>query len=333
MSSTINTEDLQDTKDRIFFVVGTSRSGSTLLQSMLSSHSEMVIPPETHFFHSYEFLNRKFESDSSESFRERLLRFWYSGKTRIKDLGLDEKAVSEQAKELDLKTPEELFTLQLTMYRKERGKKMIGEKTPRHIMQVKEILKVYPKAKFISMFRDPRAAAWSEIKAHFGSPSVLVTTRRWREYVNMHEQLSSQLTDKQYMMLRYQDLIDDSEGMLKQICAFLGVNFEEQMLEYYKRDEKGFAEGEKSWKKGTLKPIQKDKNEEWKSKLTKWQISLVESMAGKNLQKMNYEKSGESLSFPKKLFYQCVDFSRSIWATLTNARYEGYKNPRKGKFK
>jgi hypothetical protein len=86
----------------------------------------MIIPPETHFFHSNDVLNQKFKSDSSESFRDRLIRFWYSDKTRIKDLGLDEETVSEQAKELDLKTPEELFTLQLTMYRKERGKKMIG---------------------------------------------------------------------------------------------------------------------------------------------------------------------------------------------------------------
>jgi hypothetical protein len=134
------------------------------------------------------------------------------------------------------------------------------------------------------------------------------------------------------MTLRYQNLVDDTEGVLMQVCDFLGVNFEDQMLKYYKRDEVGFAEGEKSWKEGTLKPIQKDKNEEWKSKLTKWQISLVEDTVGEYLQKMGYKKSGESLSFPKKLFYQCVDFSRSIWATLTNARHEGYKNPKNSKF-
>jgi hypothetical protein len=292
----------------------------------------MVVPPETHFFYSFEGVSKAYKSASGKSFREQLINFWYSDKTRMKDLGLDEHVVNHFAEELGLYSPEDLFNLHLTIYKKERGKAIIGEKTPRHILQVQEILEIYPNAKIISMFRDPRAAAWSEIKAHFGSPSVLVTTRRWRKYAEMHEQLALKLPSEQYMTLRYQNLVDDTEGVLMQVCDFLGVNFEDQMLKYYKRDEVGFAEGEKSWKEGTLKPIQKDKNEEWKSKLTKWQISLVEDTVGEYLQKMGYKKSGESLSFPKKLFYQCVDFSRSIWATLTNARHEGYKNPKNSKF-
>ena len=332
MSIQITQNDLQDTKDRIFFIAGTSRSGSTLLQSMLSTHSKMVVPPETHFFHSSDTLKQEFNNhDKKETFREKLIRFWYSNKTRIKDLGLSAQEVQHWADELDVHHPTDLFTLHLTMYRKQRGKEIIGEKTPRHILQVREILKAYPKAKIISMFRDPRAAAYSEIKARFGSPSVLVTTRRWRKYVEMHAQLEKELSEDKYMMLRYQDLIDDSEGMLRKICEFLGVSFEEQMLEFYKREEEGFAESEKSWKQGTLKPIQENRNEEWKSALTPWQIYLVEKRAGKRMEEMNYQKSGYSLSFPKKLFYQCLDFSRSIWATLTRARHEGYKHPDKSK--
>ena len=333
MTIQITHKDLEDTAERIFFIVGTSRSGSTLLQSMLSSHSEIVIPPESHFFHSSEELTQKhaYSKDKSE-FRNRLIHFWYQNKTRISDLGLKMDEVAVQAASLDLHAPLDLFTLQLSMYRKKRGKSIIGEKTPRHILQVKQILKAYPKARIISMFRDPRAAAWSEIKAHFGSPSVYVTTRRWRNYIDMHYKLADALPSDQYMMLRYTDLIENPKGMLNKISDFLGVEFEEQMLQYYKRDEIGFAEGEKSWKKGTLKPIQENKNEEWKSSLTKWQVTLVEQAAGKRLQEMGYQKSEHSLSFPKKLFYQCLDFSRSIWATLTNARQEGYKDPGTLKF-
>ena len=304
------------------------------MQSMLSSHSEIVIPPETHFFHSAKYLNKKYrQSEEKELFRKRLIDFWYSQKTRIRDLKLEKREVELSSEELNLSDPVDLFTLQLTMYRKERGKAMIGEKTPRHILHVKEILEAYPQAKIISMFRDPRAAAWSEIKAHFGSPSVFVTTRRWREYVKAHKQWEEELPDNQYMMLRYQDLIDNTEGMLKKICSLLKVDFEPEMLEYYKRGEKGFAEGEKSWKKGTLQPIQKNKNEEWKTALTGWQIALVENKAGTKLEEMKYEKSGQSLSFPKKLFYQCLDFSRSARATITGARYEGYTYPDKSNFK
>lgn len=333
MSIQITQSDLKQTHDRIFFIVGTSRSGSTLLQSMLSSHRDIVIPPETHFFHHAADLEQKYlSSDDREAFRNRLFDFWYDQKTRLRDLGLDKKAAIRWSKELTLTSPADLFNLQLTMYRKERDKSIVGEKTPRHILQVPEILKAYPNAKIISMFRDPRATAWSEIKAQFGSPSVYVTTRRWREYVEMHQQLQIELPEDQYMMLRYQDLIEDAEGMLNRICDFLRVDFQQQMLEFYNRDEKGFAEGEKSWKKGTLKPIQKNRNDDWKTALEPWQIALVEKTAGSRLQEMGYEKSEYSLSFSKNLFYQCLDFSRSIWATITGAREEGYAYPDESKF-
>lgn len=297
---------------------------------MLSSHREIVIPPETHFFQSATVLEQKYDkSGDKEAFRKQLFDFWYDQKTRIRDLGLKKEKVLNLSEELEINKPSDLFNLQLSMYRKERDKNIVGEKTPRHIMQVRDILKAYPKARIISMFRDPRAAAWSEIKAHFGSPSVFVTTRRWREYVEMHQKLQNELPEDQYMMLRYQDLIEDSEGMLKRICVFLGVDFQPEMMEYYNREEKGFAEGEKAWKKGTLKPIQKNKNEEWKSALKPWQIALVESTAGSKLEEMGYRKSEYSLSFSKNLFYQCLDFSRSIRATLTGARKEGYTDPNK----
>ncbi len=333
MNIEITHTDLEETRERIFFIVGTSRSGSTLLQSMLNSHSELVVPPETHFFHSYLELENRFQNSASKTqFRNKLIDLWYDQKTRIRDLGFDKAEVKDVADQLELETPLDLFTTQLTLYRKKRDKSIVGEKTPRHILKVKEIMKAYPKAKIISLFRDPRAASYSEIKADFGSPAVTVTTRRWRKYVKMHEQLQQELSKDRYMMLRYTDLIADVEAELQRVCDFLGVEFQESMLEYYKRDEKGFAEGEKSWKKGTLKPIQKNKNEEWKLALKDWQIVLVEETAGKYLKSLGYDKSGKSLSRVKKLFFQSVDLGRSAWATITRSRSEGYQDPRTFKF-
>ncbi len=133
-------------------------------------------------------------------------------------------------------------------------------------------------------------------------------------------------------MLQYTDLISDAEGELQKICDFLGVSFEEQMLSYYKRDETGFAKGEASWKKQTLRPIQKNKNEEWKSGLTNWQIELIEIIAGEYLEKMNYQKRNtKSPPFLKKMLWKTVDYSQSIRAALTGSRKEGYCSPNKFK--
>lgn len=334
MSLTITSKDLQNTKNRIFFILGTSRSGSTLLQSMLSSHSKLVVPPETHFFYSYKHLKNEFEqSNDKASFRDRLIDFWYQNRTRIRDLDLPKMDVLDQARNLNLTDPLELFSLQLTMYRVQRKKLIVGEKTPRHMLHIPEILAAYPNAKIISLFRDPRAKAYSEIKAQFGSSSVQVATNRWRKYIQIHERFEKELDDHQYLMLRYADLIADVEGVLQIICDFLGVSFEEQMMNYYDRDETGFAKSEISWKKQTLKPIKKNKNEEWKSALTDWQIALIENSAGDYLKKMNYQKWSESsLPFPKKMLWRTVDYCRSVRETLTGSRKEGYSDPNKFNF-
>lgn len=331
----ITQKDLEDTRDRIFFLLGTSRSGSTLLQSMLSSHSKLVIPPETHFFHSCQNLKKQFSrSGNKEEFRDKLIEFWYDNKTRIRDGGLNKNDVLREAKKLGISNPVDLFTLQLTMYRVERDKKIVGEKTPRHMMHIPEILNSYPKAKIISLFRDPRAKAYSEIKAQFGSSSVMISTKRWRKYVELHDQFKEELPDHQYMMIRYSDLISNVEDTLRTVCNFLKVSFEEDMLNYYNREETGFAKGEKSWKKQTLKPLQENKNEEWKSSLKDWEIALIEKTASDYLEKMDYPKWLESgLGFPKQLFYQSVDFSRSVWSTLTGLRDEGYVDPNRFKYK
>ncbi|MDR9417412.1 sulfotransferase family protein [Gracilimonas sp.] len=325
MSISVTQQDINETESNLFFITGVSRSGSTLLQSMLNMHSELVIPPETHFFHYYDRLKAGFsEADNKRIYSTKLLNHWYSNKTRIRDLELDYDEIGALSDKFKAFDPLTLYSLHLTAYRKKRVKPIIGEKTPRHILHIPKILEAYPDAKFITLFRDPRAAANSEIKAQFGSPSVIVTTKRWKKYVEMHQWLAKELSSGQYMMLRYNDFINAVEETLKKTCEFLGVNFEGEMLNYYQREETGFAEGEESWKKGTLKPIQTDKNEEWKLQLTSWQKALIDNKAGSSLTLMGYKKTEQQLSFAHKLYYQSVDLSRSFWADVTNARDEGY---------
>ncbi|MFG0253297.1 MAG: sulfotransferase family protein, partial [Phycisphaerales bacterium JB038] len=44
----------------VFFIVGTGRSGTTLLQAMLASHPRLAIPPETKFFQRWDPAEKRF---------------------------------------------------------------------------------------------------------------------------------------------------------------------------------------------------------------------------------------------------------------------------------
>jgi LPS sulfotransferase NodH len=325
----IQLKDIQQTNENIFFIVGTSRSGSTLLQSMLNTHSKITIPPETHFFHSLSALLQWNKRLEPAEFRSRLIDFWYRHKTRLRDLGLDQQQIRKQAEQLELSEPIDLFSLQLTAYRMQRGKEVVGEKTPRHIRHIDQILSYFPQAKIISLFRDPRATANSEINAQFGSPSVMITTQRWREYVELHHQYQQRLPEDIYMMTRYRDLIDDPAGTLEHIINHLGYEFEEEMLQYYRRDqeEQGFAPGEMDWKNETLEPLKTNKNESWKTELSDWQVAIVEETAGSWLPYMGYDAQMDKMNVWKRILYSGLDWSRSAVATILGSRNEGYQEP------
>lgn len=330
ISGNIGQKDLEHTRNHIFFILGTSRSGSTLLQSMLNMHSKLTIPPETHFFHSYQYLKDHFKPAELP----RLIDFWHDKKTRIRDLQIPKELVHSTAKKLGLETPVQLFDLYLTLYRLMRKKEVAGEKTPKHIRYVDDILALYPKAKIISLFRDPRATANSEINAQFGSPSVVVSTQRWSEYVEIHYRLERQLPKSRYIMIQYRDLIATPAETLQQITDHLGWEYEAQMLNYYQRDkaETGYSSMESDWKNETFEPLKRNKNEKWKQQLSFIQIALVEKIAEPWLKKMGYSRLG--WRFPYAILYVLGfwDLRKSLWAWLKNERDEGYLEPDKDSF-
>ena len=321
-------QDLQRIRKNLFFVVGTSRSGTTLLQAMLSSHSEITLPPETHFFHEAANLKKHFPPPLDDDDRKKLVGYWQGNRTRMRDLSLSTIHIQDAAEKFKPNSIADFFLLNLALYANIRGKTKIGEKTPRHIRHVEEMLEFFPDAKIIALFRDPRAAALSEINASFGSPSVAVTARRWKEYVNLHLEYEAHLPANQYMMIRYEDLIEEPEAYLQQLCDFLEVPFEVEMLRYYQRgkDEKGFPEHEK-WKTGTMQPVQKDRNERWERELSENQVQLVEYLAGGLMDKLGYERlySANDIASSRLQVYRLWDFSKSIVATITGSRKQGYR--------
>lgn len=318
-------KDLAHTRNNIFFILGTSRSGSTLLQSMLCMHSKLTIPPETHFFHDYSHLKKL----TGQEDILRLIAFWHNNRTRMGDLKIPKSVILPTAKKLGIETPSELFDLYLTLYRLARDKEVVGEKTPKHIRHVHEILRLYPKAKIISLFRDPRATANSEINAQFGSPSVVVSTRRWSEYAETHFKLERELPTSTYMMIQYRDLIANPKETLKKVTAHLGWQYEDQMLNYYQRDksETGYSSLESDWKNETFEPLKRNKNEKWKQQLSYKQIALVEKVAEPWLKKMGYARQGERFLYLRLLMFAFSDLRKSFKANIKNERDEGYLEP------
>jgi len=277
-----------DIRDGLFFIVGHHRGGTTLLQSMLSSHSRITIPPETQYFLEVWPRRERFGELGDDATRKRIANFLQSQDCSMRNLKLDfDKVAAELRSNADYS---DLFVAMLTVWAKSRDKPRVGDKSPGYMRSVPFIAELYPKAKFIASLRDPRAVVNSELNAKWGALSVDQIARRWRRIVECHYELERSLSPDRYLMLRYEDLVRDPEQNLRRVCEFLGEPFEPAMLRYYERpaSELGFDESE-NWKLNTLKPLNPGRLDAWKESLTEKQIDLIERAAAPHLKSLHYE--------------------------------------------
>jgi hypothetical protein len=145
---------------------------------------------------------------------------------------------------------------------------------------------LFPDAKIVHIIRDGRDVASSILPLSFGPNTSYVAAKKWRNFVQ-HGLDFADTHPNQVYTLRYEDLIDDPEKYLREICAFIDEPFSEEMLNYHKSGTKRVPRKEIH---GQLnKPVNKERSARWKKDLTAEQIRVFEAVAGELLKKLNYE--------------------------------------------
>ena len=109
------------------------------------------------------------------------------------------------------------------------GKSLILEKTPRHVWHVDYIRRKHPDSNFILTTRDGR-----EVVA-----SLHERTKDFKGSLTRYQDDSilslRQMGQKDTMLVRYEDLIDDPTTLMQEICAWVGIDFEPEMLEFHQK--------------------------------------------------------------------------------------------------
>lgn len=268
------------------FIFGSARGGTTLLRLMLNRHSQIAIPPESHFLlpvlakYSTTALLKKSEITDILAIIEAhpRFRFWEIHKT----LGV----LAEQ-----LKPPVTLFELVDAVFRlqiKATGKPRWGDKTPAYFVIIPELKKMFPKAKMIAYSRDGRDVVISLKKRGWHGWCLYQRANYWRECVDRIYDLKG---DHNSFFLKYEELILDTENTLKALCTHLGIAFERQMLMYDQDYKKNITTDEQKigiHTKLARKPTKDDKSR-WKVESTYLEVWAFESVAYDALKKAGYK--------------------------------------------
>jgi hypothetical protein len=209
------------------FVVGVTRSGTTLLRLMLDSHPQLAVPPETHFALDV-IAAFKQGPVSPERFVEIVTTH-----RRWPDFGLDDGVLRARVCEVRPLAAGPALRAFYRYYADEAGKPRWGDKTPGYLRKMATIEKALPEARFVHLIRDGRDVAVSITGLHFGPRSVPEAAHRWAKRIRVAREQGARVSH--YMELRYEDLIRDPEQALRRICDFVELDWAPAMLDYHDR--------------------------------------------------------------------------------------------------
>lgn len=264
------------------FVCGASRTGSTLLRSVLNRSPRLAIARENWFLgHQLpragvrHVIRRRVGALAGDEGAARLAALLYRGDFARCDRG-HWRWLRRHTREEDLlerlaavPEPDEraLFRILLEMFGDWKGGRegvagrppVLGEKTPSHLYHVPELLRWFPGAKVVHTFRDPRGIFASELRRRRKDPGAAVYRHLGRfrplltgfvlfqvSYVWLRAarlHLRYQRRyPERYQLVRFEDLVASPEPTIRAICERLGIDFDSRMLDQVVKS-KGFREG------------------------------------------------------------------------------------------
>jgi len=204
--------------------VGAPRSGTTILQSLLAAHPEVISFPESKFFHY-------------------LLYDQFAGKlpSRMEAFFKDEIKRPELLKDFDdtqtVETKASWFVGVLDGLAAEQNKSIWLEKTPEHMYFIDDIERFLPDAKFIHILRNgmDTIASMYEATRSFNELwgagwDLNHCIERWE-----HAMLTSHkyVNKSNHILVKYEELLDDKTKILGEICKFMGIEYDGKMLVNY----------------------------------------------------------------------------------------------------
>ena len=288
--------NLKETADQLFFIVGCPRSGTSLLQVMISNHPDLMLPTETGFYSRIypKYLGKWGELSDLNNFNYALEEIL----SCYKHLELDTDRI-RQLCQSGQPSWETIFLAILTTFAEKHQVKRVGEKSPNHFRCIGLLKERFPNAKFIHIIRDPRAVILSMKKSLFESKNIGSLCKIWHEAIEIHRKYSERLGSKGYIAVKYEDLVTQPETTLRPICDFLDITFSPQMLEHHKREFLGFRDVESQpHMKSTLKPVFTSSLEKWREELSPSQIALIQYVLSDEMYLLGYEPIEAKTIFP-----------------------------------
>lgn len=203
-------KDVLDKK--ILFIGGVGRSGTTLMRSIMDTHSSINCGPESPFLSYFISLYQNLNKDA-RTLNKTIQRGF--------DPNFLNKAIG-------------IFLI-YSMENKNKVGDILCEKFPSIMSISYDLHKTLPNAKFIYMIRDGREVAYSFIKK-LNKPENFQIFKKFLNTWNNQNKIFLKNCDRMgpiyCKQVRYKELISNTKHTLEKICQFLGIKWTDKFLNH-----------------------------------------------------------------------------------------------------
>lgn len=283
---------------RPIFYISSERSGTNFFRNLIHAHSRAYFPHNPSIWEEFEDITDLYTSKEEFVFDViGLIRFNHDPWNFIPE----EEEVLKRLQNIDvIEVIKVIYELCAEHYDVD----VVGLKNVNYSKITNRIYNVFDNAKFIHQYRDPRDCAASWLTINSGPKHVYHSAVRWDREQSAVAAVKDELeANGDLLHFSYEGLVSNTAALLPHICEFLGLAFEEGMLEFHKtRDAQKSATMHKAWN-NLAKPIMTNNFNKFEKALSPEQIEIIERVAYKNMHALGYElKHPEFLDNPPAPF-------------------------------
>jgi sulfotransferase family protein len=289
------------------FVVGASRSGTNLVRALLNAHSTLWVSAETHYFDD---LRPRLPGSGSARLegedRERCERYFLALSHRAfgqageaEGSRLDPEELRALAQQLG-GTGDAYFEALCRLRATRHGRELWGEKTPRHVYRIDELLTAFPEAKVVCLVRDPRAVVasykdWHGAAERRGetesaeleadrersrrSYNPVLMSLLWRGVVRASFAGLERHGPERVRIQRFERLAASPEAEVRELCAWLGLAYEPALLEIPVVNSSYATTGA---------GVSSEPVERWRERLSPAEVGIVQSVCEPLMSQLGY---------------------------------------------
>jgi len=215
------------------FLLSTERTGSSLLSLILNLHPSILYPSEEPFaIYFYKAYKNKIKWSDSE-IRKFVDEFWLMSENNLNLFFITKEnlytVLIQHKKNLPYHFLIKIIYLQFIEPKPKQDIQLIVDKQLKYFFYPKQLISLFPEAKFIIIVRDPRVNAQRKKLRNLNSGSNAVyLTGIWNyTYKNIYY---FKKHNKQLKIVKYEEFVSNPALIIEDICRFLDIPFMPEML-------------------------------------------------------------------------------------------------------